>query len=154
MVEKVRLRVRRGEVEVEAEGPVDFVERHVADVLSGTAPNALDVKAPGEAEARKGRLNDFVSAKAPGNQLELLTVMAVWGKEVEQLEQFGEAEFERLYKLAGQKRPADMANTMAQVASKRAWIESVGGGRYRLTARGEDHVRYELGRRPDRSGNP
>lgn len=156
MRETVRVRVRRSDIEVEAEGPTEFVRPEI-EYWFGTVPSAEDERptqpespsgGPVPASRRTGtmRLKEFVALKAPHSVLETAAVVAAWAKENEGIDVFGQADMDRLFKLAEEKRPADILNTMALAASRKGWFEHAAPGKYRLTAGGEDMVALDLGK--------
>ncbi len=158
--DRVRIRIRRGDWEYEAEGPKDFVEASVAaakEEFQGSLrippPTTTEVTHQRETGQRSGtsgtriRLKEFIDEKSPKGHIEVITALAYWARENEGLQDLGKEELERLYKIAELRRPTDSRNAMAQVKSQKGWLDSVGGGRYKLTAAGEDFVNLDLPRK-------
>jgi hypothetical protein len=148
----VRVRLRRGDWEIEVEGPQEYVDAQIKNAeeayTAALAPVRLSVPAGAESEAPNPqglprRLKEFVDQKGPKGHLEIIATLAYWAKE-HGIAEVGPTELERLYKEAELKRPSDPRNAMAQAASKKPWLENIGGGKYRLTSPGEDFVNYDL----------
>lgn len=152
VAESVRLRVQRGSYSIEAEGPTEFVERHVKTELESwlAAPHErrdvaeVQSREPHSNDAPAVRLKDFVKEKGPSGHPETATLLAYWAKEREGVASLGKEALEDLYKRAGLKRPTNPLNIMAKAASANAWFRSLGDGRYELTSTGEDHVSLDL----------
>ena len=91
----------------------------------------------------KKSFQDFADEKKPATHDDKVTTAVYWLSKTAGHKATAEA-VNSCYKGAGWKRPSDLRNAIAQVASKKAWIDTEDNRDLKVTNSGEDRVEHEL----------
>ena len=155
MSDTCRATITYGDVKIVLEGPREFIEGQIAKY----APRASDPSAskqvskflltagdsaPSQTHFTSER--DLIAAKQPRGHHEIVAVLAFSLTEGGQ-EEFGEDEIRRAYIRAGVRPPKVVAQALRDAKNAHDFLESLGRGRYRLSAHGDRTVRFDLPRR-------
>lgn len=151
-----RIRIKLGEVEIEAEGDKEFVEKHIEEFkkempkIAKELPPKEKIITPEiskeKVELEKLSLAEFYKQKQPKDHNETVVVFAYWLTKKEGKEEFGPKDINNCYAQIGAKKPANVPYIMKILASgEKAYLSEVGKrGIYKIAMRGEDLVEKKL----------
>lgn len=91
----------------------------------------------------KKSFQDFSDEKKPATHDDKVTAAVYWLSKVAGHKATAEA-VNSCYKGASWKRPTDLRNTIAQVSSKKGWIDTEDSSDIKVTNSGEDRIEHEL----------
>jgi len=145
-----RIRIKSGEVEIEAEGDKDFVEKHIEEFkkeMPGIA-NELPSKEvtqeiPGKrVELERLSLAEFYKQKQPKDHNVTIVVFAYWLTKHENQREFTPKAIEACYGQIAIPKPSNIPQFMKTLASgKKAYLQRGDRrGQYKLSMTGEEFV--------------
>lgn len=151
-----RIKIKLGDVEIEAEGDKEFVEKHIEE-FKKEMPNIAKELPPKEkiitpeiskeeVELEKLSLAEFYKQKLPKDHNETVVVFAYWLTKKENKEEFGPKDIEKCYAQIGVKKPTNVPQTMKILASgDKAYLIKFGKrGIYKISMLGKDLIENEL----------
>jgi hypothetical protein len=150
-----RIRIKRGEVEIEAEGDREFVEKQIGELKKDIVDSATDSPRDEESalpEARKEEselermsLGEFYNQKKPESHNDKVMVFAYWLTKNEKKEAFTAADILKCYGQVRVSKPKNLSQHVGELCrngfldvrpdKKRKWI---------LTPSGENFVQKQL----------
>ena len=152
-----RIRIKLGEVEIEAEGDKDFVEKHIEEfrkemprIAKELPSKEVTPEIPRERiELGKLSIAEFYKERKPKGDIEVAVTIAYYltvsGKREEFTNQEVKEEASKLgYKLSN---PADTLKSAA--SGKKAYVRKISKGKWTLTLEGERFVEEELPRKSE-----
>lgn len=156
-----RIRIKFGEVEIEAEGDKEFVEKHIEE-FKKEMPKIAKELPPKEktvtSETQKERveleglsLAEFYKQKQPRDHNETVVVFAYWLTKKEKKGEFKTKDITACYDGARIPKPKNATQHVQAVASGKKAQLTAGSkrGYYKLTLTGEDFVEKELPRKSE-----
>jgi len=150
-----RIRIKVGEVEMEAEGDKDFVEKHIEEfkkempgIVKELPSGGVTAEIPREKAELEGRsLAEFYKHKGPKGDVEVAMTIAYYLTAFEKREGFTNQEIKESAAKLGHKL-TNVADTLKRAASgKKAYVNNVTTGTWTLTVEGRNFVERELPRR-------
>ena len=151
-----RIRIKRGEVEIEVEGDKEFVEKHIEE-FKKEMPKIAKELPPKEKtvipETQKEKveleglsLAEFYKQKKPKDHNETVVVFAYWLTVKENKEEFRPKDIEECYSETGIKKLTNIPQTMKILASgvKAYLIKTGKRGLYKIGMLGKELVEKEL----------
>jgi hypothetical protein len=155
-----RIRIKIGEVEIEAEGDKEFVEKQIEEFKNEIPEIAKDIPAkektvnsetPKEKVELEGlSLAEFYKRKQPKDHNETVVVFAYWLTKKKGKEEFKTKEISACFDEARIPSPKNITQHISAVASGKKKPYLTAGsekGWYKLTLSGEDFVEKELPRK-------
>jgi len=149
-----RIRIKLGEIEIEAEGDKDFVEKHIEELKTEMPKIARELPSEevipeiqGERmELEKLSLAEFYKQKQPKDHNETIVVFACWLTKREEQQEFTPKGIEACYSQIAMTKPANIPQCMGILASgKKAYLlRGDKRGQYRLSMTGEEFVENKL----------
>ena len=151
-----RVRIKLGEVEIEAEGDKEFVEKHIEDFKKEMPKIAKELPSKEKAviseipkervEFEKLSLPEFYKQKQPKDHNETVVVFAYWLTKKEGEEEFAPRDIDSCFNEIGITKPTNTPRNMKTLASgKKAYlIRREKRGRYKLSMTGEEFIEKEL----------
>lgn len=140
----VRFRLRSGQLEFEAEGPEDFVQKLIerfasetgrnSPIVASTTPAAVVIAARPEKELS---VSEFYRSKAPKSGTETVVVL---GRFLEQFRGMKSFKTSELNALAGEAKLKDIHSQYFTNAVQQGYFRVISKGEYSLTLSGEDLV--------------
>jgi hypothetical protein len=158
MVEQnYRIRIKFGEVEIEAEGDKDFVEKHIEEFKKEMPRIAKELPSKEVTQEISGKrvelerlsLAEFYKQKQPKDHNETIVVFAYWLTKREKQQEFTPKAIEACYSQIAITKPANVPQFMKTLASgKKAYLQRGDRrGQYKLSMTGEEFVEKELPRK-------
>jgi|YelNatPaOPRAMG01_1025707.scaffolds.fasta_scaffold57338_3 hypothetical protein len=151
-----RIRIKLGEVEIEAEGDKEFVEKAINDRknLFEKTPPAPIITSKGEVapknEITSGTLKQFYQEKSPSGHHENIAVFAYYLKSAERKEEFTKDDINSCYTKAMVRKPKRIQTAIADTAHKYQFVEKGSQrGSWKLTSHGENLVLHDLPRKKE-----
>jgi hypothetical protein len=150
-----RIRIKLGEVEIEAEGDKDFVEKHIEEFKKEMPRIARELPSkevtpeiPREKiELEKLSLAEFYKQKKPKEDMEVAITIAYYLTASEKREEFTNQEIKENASRLGYKL-TNVSDTLRRAASgKKAYVNKVTTGKWALTVEGKSFVERELPRK-------
>ena len=155
MVDTYRIKIKKGNLEIEVEGDKEFVEKHIEE-FKEELPKITEEKPSeevsvsstweGETELKNLSLAEFYKMKQPRDHNETVAVFAYWLTKKENKEEFKPRDISKCYDVARITKPKNIAQHIQAAASgKKAWLTAGSKrGFYKLTLTGEDFVEKGL----------
>lgn len=160
MSENNRIRIKRGDYEVEVEGNAEFVEKHIAlykkefDKMKTSSnsivgqenkPNSLTGGSP----SLPNTIVEFYREKNPESQRETVVLVAYWLTKKEGKEEFKPKEISALYEKLNLKKIRNIHQAIRVVSSGNSAFltDSTTAGHYKITLTGMDFIEHELPRK-------
>jgi len=157
MADTYRIRIRKGNIEIEAEGDKGFVEKHIEGLKKEMLENIEQLLLEGEIsvpiaeiqekiELENLSLAEFYRMKKPKDHNETIVVFAYWLSEKEKREETTPKDIEKCYNKIGVKKPANIPDVMKKLASgKKAYlIKTEKRGIYKISMLGKDLIEKGL----------
>jgi len=149
-----RIRIKLGEVEIEAEGDKEFVEKHIEEFkkempkIAKELPPKEKIITPEiqkeEVELEKLSLAEFYKEKQPRDDIEVALTIAYYLTFSQQKKEFSNQEIKQMGANLGYKL-SNPADTLKRAASgKKAYVLKIEKGKWSLTIEGENFVQKEL----------
>jgi len=151
-----RIRIKHGEVEIEAEGDKEFVEKHIEE-FKKEIPKITKELPPKEklitseipkkkVELEALSLAEFYKQKQPKDHNETVVVFAYWLAKNKGQEEFQTKDISACYDEAKIPKPKNVTQHISVMTSGRKAYLTAGfqKGRYKLTLTGEEFVEKEL----------
>jgi hypothetical protein len=156
-----RIRIKRGEVEIEAEGDKEFVEKHIEEfkkempTIAKELPSKEKTIIP-ETQKEKVELEglslaEFYKQKQPKDHNEIVVVFGYWLTEKENKKEFSPKDIKNCYTVSP-KKPTNVPKTMKTLASsdKAYLIKTEKKGLYKISMSGKDLIEKELPRKSEK----
>jgi hypothetical protein len=157
-----KIRIKRGEVEIEVEGDKEFVEKHIEEFkkemskIAEELPPKEKIITPEipkeEVELEKLSLAEFYKLKQPKDNNETVVVFAYWLTKKEHKEEFKTKEISACFDAARIPKPKNITQHVLKVASGKTAYLTTGStkGYYKLTLTGEEFIKKELPRKGEK----
>lgn len=155
-----RIRIKLGEVEIEAEGDKEFVEKHIGEfkkempqVAKGLPSKEVTPEIPREKlELERLSLAEFYKQKIPRDYNETAVVFAYWLTKKEKKEEFKTKDISACYDKVKITKPKNESQHVRWEASGKKARLTAGSkkGYYKLTLTGEGFVEKELPRKSEK----
>lgn len=155
-----RIRIKLGEVEIEAEGDKEFVEKHIGEfkkempqVAKGLPSKEVIPEIPREKlELERLSLAEFYKQKIPRDYNETAVVFAYWLTKKEKKEEFKTKDISACYDEVRITKPKNESQHVRGEASGKKARLTAGSkkGYYKLTLTGEEFVEKELPRKSEK----
>ncbi|MDY6985710.1 MAG: hypothetical protein SVE93_04825 [Candidatus Thermoplasmatota archaeon] len=160
-----RIRIKRGEVEIEVEGDKEFVEKHIEEFKKEIPNIAKELSpkeklippqevSPEENELEGLSLAEFYKQKQPKDFNETAVVFAYWLTKKEGKEEFKASDIGACYDEVRMPKPKNITQHILALASGKKAQLAKGSkkGYYKLTSTGKDFVKKELPRKSEEKG--
>lgn len=155
-----RIRIKRGDVEIEVEGDKEFVEKTINDwknsleqthQASTTSPKEeASTKEISTKETGFGTLKQFYDGKLPSGHHENVAVFAYYLKGTEGKDEFSKDDINSCYTKAMARKPKNINASISDAANKYQLVEKGSSkGFWRLTTHGENLVVHDLPRKKE-----
>lgn len=153
-----RIRIKNGEVEIEAEGDKEFVEKHVKELREEMPKFAKELppkenssapEIPRENELEELSLAEFYKQKQPKDHNETVVVFAYWLTNKEKKKEFKTKDITACYDNARIRKPSNTSQHVKNVSGGKKALLTTGSkkGYYKLTLSGEEFVEKVLPRK-------
>jgi len=152
-----RIKIKVGEVEIEAEGDKDFVEKHIEEfkkemprIAKELPSKEVTLEIPRERiEPGKLSIAEFYKGKKPKADIEAAVTIAYYLTASERREEFTNQEIKEEAAKLGYKL-SNPADTLKKAASgKKAYVRKIEKGKWTLTLEGKRFVEEELPRKSE-----
>jgi len=152
-----RIKIKFGEVEIEAHGDKEFVEKHIGEfrkemprIANELPSKEVTPEIPRERiELGKLSIAEFYKEKKPKEDIEAAVTIAYYLTASEKREEFTNREIEDEAKKLGYKL-SNPADTLKKAASgKKAYVRKIEKGKWTLTLEGKRFVEEELPRKSE-----
>lgn len=160
MADTYRIRIRKGDTEIEIEGDKEFVEKHIEEFKEelsqipevplsegkSISPTIEREEKEQEPKLKDLSLAEFYKIKQPKDHNETVVVFAYWLTKKENKEEFKTGDISKCYDVARITKPKNTTQHIQRAASgKKAWL-TTGYKKeyYKLTLTGEELVEKEL----------
>lgn len=154
-----RIKIKLGEVEIEAEGDKEFVEKHIKELkeeipkVAERLPAKEKIVTPEipkeEVDLGKLSLAEFYKHKRPQDDMEVAMTIAYYLTSSEKREEFANREIKERAGKLGYKL-SNPADTLKRAASgKKAYVRKIEKGKWTLTLEGRNFVEKELPKRSE-----
>jgi len=155
MIDIYRIRIKKGNVEVEVEGDKDFVEKHIGELKNELSRFREMPVEDGEKLIEKTNeglgdmsLAEFYKLKSPKDHNETVMIFVYWMTEKENKEEITPRDIDKCYSKIGVPKPANIPDIMKKLASgKKAYIVKTRRGFYKISMLGRDLIERELPRK-------
>jgi hypothetical protein len=147
-----RIRIKLGEIEIEAEGDKEFVEKHIEEFrkempkISKELPSKEKPILPEipreEVELEHLSISEFYKQRQPKDNNETVVVFAYWLTKKERKEEFKTVEISACFSNAGVPKPRNVTQHMKMASSgKKAFLmKGSKKGLWKLTITGEKFI--------------
>jgi len=154
--ENFRIRIRKGDIEIEIEGKKDFVEKHYQKLKEEILGIPIDIekhvaKSKAKKEKEKDKqllisLPEFYKEKNPKSHPDKTLVFAYWLTKKENIEEFQASDILECYDKARIRKPANIRDVLGQVstATRALLLRSSQKGEYTLSLTGMTYVEEKL----------
>ena len=161
MTNTSRIKIRKGEAEIEVEGDKDFVEKHIEELKNELSKFSRKIPVEGgsvetikktNGELENISLAEFYKLKDPKDHNETTMVFAYWMIEKENKEEIRPKDIYKCYSKIGVPKPANIPDIMKTLASGRKayLIKTERRGFYKISTLGRDLIEKELPRKSER----
>ncbi|MGQ9848338.1 MAG: hypothetical protein ACUVQP_12680 [Bacteroidales bacterium] len=156
-----KIRIKIGDVEIEAQGDKEFVEKHIEEFKKEMPKIAKELPPKEkpippeipreEVELEKLSLGEFYKRKQPKDHNETVVVFAYWLTKKEGKAEFKGGDINTCYDEARISKPKNVRQHIKGMTSgKKAYLTAVARrGYYKLTLTGEEFVEKELPRKSE-----
>jgi len=154
MTEKnYRIRIKKGEFEIEVEGDKEFVEKHIEEfkqemqkAVKEMPPEEKAIIAKEKIELEGISLAEFYKQKQPKGHNETVVVFAYWLTKRKKQQEFAPKDIVSCYNEIGIAKPANIWQFMKTLAGGRKahLIRGDKKGIYKLSMTGDEFVEKEL----------
>jgi len=155
-----RIRIKLGDVEIEAEGDRDFVKKQIEELkeemlkIAERLPPREKIVTPeipkGEVELGERSLAEFYKLKQPEGDIEVALTIACYLTSSGKREEFTNSEIGKEASKLGFKL-SNPAMTLKEAAKgKKAYVRKIAKGKWALTVEGTNFVKKELPRKSER----
>jgi len=151
------IRIKLGEVEIEAEGDKDFVEKHIEEFrkemprIAKELPSKEVTPEISRERIELGKLSiaEFYKERKPKEDIEVAVTIAYYLTTSEKKEEFTNQEIKEEANKLGYKL-SNPADTLKKAASgKKAYVRKIEKGKWTLTLEGKRFVEEELPRKSE-----
>ena len=160
MTDTYRIRIKKGNVEIEVEGDKDFVEKHIGELKNELSKFIREMPIEdGEKIIEKTNeglenisLAEFYKLKSPKDHNETVMIFVYWMTEKENKEEITPKDIDKCYSKIGVPKPANIPDIMKKLASgKKAYLVKTGKrGFYKISMLGRDLIEKELPRKSEK----
>ncbi|PNR87541.1 hypothetical protein X925_08890 [Petrotoga sp. 9T1HF07.CasAA.8.2] len=151
-----RVRIKNGEVEIEAEGDKEFVEKHIKELKeevlkfakeSPPKENSSTPEISTENELEKLSLVEFYKQKQPKDHNETVLVFAYWLTKRKKKEEFKTKDITACYDEVRIRKPKNTSQNVQNGVKKALLTIGSENSYYKLTLSGEEFVEKVLPRK-------
>jgi hypothetical protein len=147
-----RIRIKLGEVEIEAEGDKEFVEKHIEEfkkempkIAKELPPKEVTPEIPkGEIGLKGLSLVEFYKKKQPKDHNDTVVVFAYWLAKRKGQEEFQTKDISACYDEARIPKPKNVPQHILAMTRKACLTAGSKKGWYKLTLTGEEFIEKEL----------
>ena len=160
MTDTYRIRIKKGNVEIEVEGDKDFVEKHIGELKNELSKfiRKMPIEDSGKVieksneELENISLAEFYKLKSPKDHNETVMVFAYWMTEKEIKKEITPKDINKCYSKIGVSKPVNIPDIMKKLASgKKAYLVKTGKrGFYKISMLGRDLIEKELPRKSEK----
>jgi len=148
MVDVYRIRIKKGDIEVEVEGDKEFVEKHLENLKKELQKFPLIEHSHEESKIiesqKKPYIKEFIKEKKPSGALKIAVTLAYYLTKYEGKKTFTQEDIKKAWIASGQKIPKKIWQAVIDGKNRYQWFEEVSRGEYKLSPHGVYFVENEL----------